>query len=135
MSLLQFAQNENKQFFFFFNGGITLYPPVICPKFNLPTRGFIFNTLATCASLRYHFVTHLIFCYYSNKFLIKNTTHKRSNTPLSKKHTPTPIVLTKRWSRGYNASFLRDWTKTQLGFDHATIPRKDKVEFGFISIK
>ena len=65
--------------------GITLYPHVICSKFNLPTRDFIFDTLPICASLRYHSVTHLIFYRYSNKFLIKNTTHERSNTPISKK--------------------------------------------------
>ena len=115
--------------------GITLYPHVVCSKFNLPTRGFIFDTLPICASLRYHSVTHLIFCRYSNKFLIKNTTHERSNTPISKKHTPTPTVLTRQWSRGYNASFLRDWTETQLGFDRATTSRKNKAESGFIFVK
>ena len=108
---------------------------MVCPKFNLPTHDFIFDTLLTCASLRYHSITHLIFCRYSNKFLIKNTTHERSNTPISKKHTPMPTVLTKQWSRGYNASFRRDWTETQLGFDRATTSRKSKAEFGFIFVK
>ena len=58
---------------------------MVQPEFNLPTRGFIFDTLPTCASLYYYFVTHLPFRCYSNTFFIKNKTQNRSNTPLSPK--------------------------------------------------
>jgi len=39
---------------------VTLYPPVICLKFNLPTFGFIFDTLPTCGLFHYYSVTYLL---------------------------------------------------------------------------
>ena len=74
-------------------GGITNYPPVVCLKFNLLTRGFIFNTLPTYTSLRYYSITHLHFRHYSNTFVIKNKTQNKLNTPLSRHIKNKNLVL------------------------------------------
>ena len=68
-------------------GGITLYPFVVCSKFNLSTHDFIFDTLPIYVSLHY---TILLPTSYSavtlTSFLLK-TQPTKDQTRLSKKNT------------------------------------------------
>ena len=73
------------------NGVITLYPPVVYLKFNLPICGFIFDTLPTRGSI----------CYYSNTFSFKIKTQNRSNSPLPQNKLSSMFAL--------NATMLPTW--------------------------